>query len=121
MGGSAVRAVRRYVRESRPGQDRGGSGGALFLNHHGRPLSRTGVWKIVRRHVEGARAAGHTIGRVTPHTFRHSFATHLLQNGAGLASVQEMLGHADISTTQIYTHVDRSYLQEEHRRFHPRG
>lgn len=121
MGGSAVRAVRRYVREARTGQDRGDSGGAVFLNHHGRPLSRTGVWKIVRRHVEGARAAGQTIGRVTPHTFRHSFATHLLQNGAGLASVQEMLGHADISTTQIYTHVDRSYLQEEHRRYHPRG
>ena len=121
MGGSAVRAVRRYVRESRPNQDRGSSGGAVFLNHHGRPLSRTGAWKIVRRHVEGARAAGAAFGRVTPHTFRHSLATHLLENGAGLASVQEMLGHADISTTQIYTHVDRSYLQEEHRRYHPRG
>ncbi|MDH3296823.1 MAG: tyrosine recombinase XerD [Gemmatimonadota bacterium] len=121
MGGSAVRAVGRYLRDGRPARERGGSKGVVFLNHHGRPLSRTGAWKIVRRHVEAARAAGCRLGHVTPHTFRHSFATHLLEHGADLAAVQEMLGHADIATTQIYTHVDRSYLQEEHRRFHPRG
>jgi integrase/recombinase XerD len=121
LGGSAVRALQRYLREARPDQDRGESGGAVFLNHHGRQLSRTGAWKIVRRHVDAARAAGTRLGTVTPHTFRHSFATHLLENGAGLAAVQEMLGHADISTTQIYTHVDRSFLVEEHRRYHPRG
>jgi len=121
LGGSAVRAVQRYLREARPDQDRGQSQGFIFLNHHGRQLSRTGAWKIVRRHVDAARAAGTQLGKVTPHTFRHSFATHLLENGAGLAAVQEMLGHADISTTQIYTHVDRSFLVEEHRRFHPRG
>ncbi|MFQ5529562.1 MAG: site-specific tyrosine recombinase [Gemmatimonadota bacterium] len=121
LGGSAVRAVRRYLRDARPDQESGDSEGVLFLNHRGRQLSRTGAWKIVRRHVEAARAAGTHLGKVTPHTFRHSFATHLLEHGADLAAVQEMLGHADISTTQIYTHVDRSYLQEEHRRFHPRG
>jgi integrase/recombinase XerD len=122
LGGSAARAVRRYLRDTRPGLDtRGQSGGAVFLNHHGRPLSRTGAWKIVRRHVDAAKAAGARLGHVTPHTFRHTFATHLLENGADLAAVQEMLGHADISTTQIYTHVDRTYLREEHRRFHPRA
>ncbi|MGD8495662.1 MAG: site-specific tyrosine recombinase [Gemmatimonadales bacterium] len=122
MGGSAARAVRRYLRDTRPGLDvRGESGGAVFLNHHGRPLSRTGAWKIVRRHVDAAKAGGARLGHVTPHTFRHTFATHLLENGADLAAVQEMLGHADISTTQIYTHVDRTYLREEHRRFHPRA
>lgn len=122
LGGSAARAVRRYLRDTRPGLDtRGQSGGAVFLNRHGRPLSRTGAWKIVRRHVDAAKAAGARLGRVTPHTFRHTFATHLLENGADLAAVQEMLGHADISTTQIYTHVDRTYLREEHRRYHPRA
>lgn len=122
LGGSAARALQRYLRDTRPGLDtRGESEGAVFLNHHGRPLSRTGAWKIVRRHVDAAKAAGTRLGHVTPHTFRHTFATHLLENGADLAAVQEMLGHADISTTQIYTHVDRTYLREEHRRYHPRG
>lgn len=122
LGGSAARALQRYLRDTRPGLDsRGESDGAVFLNHHGRPLSRTGAWKIVRRHVDAAKAAGARLGPVTPHTFRHTFATHLLENGADLAAVQEMLGHADISTTQIYTHVDRTYLREEHRRYHPRA
>lgn len=117
IGGGAVRRLRRYLRERRPELDRGRSGGAVFLNQHGRPLSRMGAWKIVRKHVTNAGISK----RVTPHTFRHSFATHLLERGADLVAVQEMLGHADISTTQIYTHVDRTYLQEEHRRHHPRG
>jgi len=122
LGGSAARALQRYLRDTRPGLDaRGESDGAVFLNHHGRPLSRTGAWKIVRRHVDAAKAGGARLGPVTPHTFRHTFATHLLENGADLAAVQEMLGHADISTTQIYTHVDRTYLREEHRRYHPRA
>lgn len=122
LGGSAARALRRYLRDTRPGLDvRGESDGVVFLNHHGRPLSRTGAWKIVRRHVDAAKAGGARLGPVTPHTFRHTFATHLLENGADLAAVQEMLGHADISTTQIYTHVDRTYLREEHRRYHPRA
>ena len=88
----------------------------VFLSQTGRCYSRTGVWKMVGRLV---RAAGIT-RRVTPHTFRHSFATHLLEGGADLRVVQEMLGHADISTTEIYTRIDRDYIVAEHRRHHPR-
>jgi integrase/recombinase XerD len=117
VGSDARRALRRYLRESRIRLDRGASDGRVFLNHHGRPLSRMGVWKILRRYAEKAGLQK----RVTPHTLRHSFATHLLEGGADLASVQEMLGHADISTTEIYTHVDRGHLREVHRACHPRG
>lgn len=89
----------------------------LLLNRFGKPLSRMGAWKIVQRICAEAdiRVA------VSPHTFRHSFATHLIEAGADLRSVQEMLGHADISTTQIYTHLDQEYLKEVHRSFHPRN
>ncbi len=89
----------------------------LLLNRFGKPLSRMGAWKIVQRICAEAdiRTA------VSPHTFRHSFATHLIDAGADLRSVQEMLGHADISTTQIYTHLDQEYLKEVHRSFHPRN
>ena len=117
VGAAARSAARRYLRESRPDLDRGDGEGRIFLNLRGRPLSRMGVWKILRRHV--ARAGIEK--RVTPHTLRHSFATHLLEGGADLASVQEMLGHADISTTEIYTHVDRAHLRQVHRSHHPRG
>jgi integrase/recombinase XerD len=119
VGRAAVEALRTYLRDARPSLDRGqGRGeGVLFLNARGGGLTRMGVWKILRKHVE---RAGIT-RRVTPHTLRHSFATHLLEGGADLASVQEMLGHADISTTQIYTHVDRDYLRDVHRRYHPRS
>ena len=119
VGGAAVRAIERYLRELRGRLESGGGKGegALFLNARGGPLTRMGVWKILRKHVE---RAGIT-RKVTPHTLRHTFATHLLEGGADLAAVQEMLGHADISTTQIYTHVDRDYLRDVHRRYHPRS
>ncbi len=123
VGGGATRALRRYLETWREWLERPKtSQGALFLSQRGTPLSRTGAWNIVKDAVKHARGSGCEIRvEVTPHTFRHSFATHLLDRGADLVAVQEMLGHADISTTQIYTHVDRSYLQQEHRRYHPRA
>jgi len=117
VGGSATGAVAIYLRELRPRLERGKGAGVLFLNARGAPLSRMGAWKILRKYVQLARITK----AVTPHTLRHSFATHLLEGGADLRSVQEMLGHADISTTQIYTHVDREYLRSVHRQYHPRG
>jgi integrase/recombinase XerD len=117
IGRSALGALEVYMRELRPGLASDASEGAVFLNARGRPLTRMGVWKILRRHVQAAGIRK----RVTPHTLRHSFATHLLEGGADLAAVQEMLGHADISTTQIYTHVDREYLKDVHRKYHPRA
>jgi len=117
IGRRAIGAVAIYVRELRPRLERGGGKGVLFLNARGTPLTRMGAWKMLRKYVEKAGLEKH----VSPHTLRHSFATHLLEGGADLRAVQEMLGHADISTTQIYTHVDREYLRTVHRQFHPRG
>jgi integrase/recombinase XerD len=117
IGRRAIGALSIYLRETRPKLDRGEGEGRVFLNARGTPLTRMGVWKILRQHVEAAGIEKH----VSPHTLRHSFATHLLEGGADLVAVQEMLGHADISTTQIYTHVDRNYLAQEHRKFHPRA
>jgi integrase/recombinase XerD len=117
IGRSAIGAIATYVRELRPRLEKGEGKGVLFLNARGQPLSRMGAWKILRRYVE---RAGITKS-VSPHTLRHSFATHLLEGGADLRAVQEMLGHADISTTQIYTHVDREYLRQVHKQYHPRG
>jgi integrase/recombinase XerD len=117
IGRSAIGAVATYIRELRPRLEKGAGKGVLFLNARGEPLSRMGAWKILARHVEDAGIKKH----VSPHTLRHSFATHLLEGGADLRAVQEMLGHADISTTQIYTHVDREYLRKVHKQFHPRG
>ena len=116
IGGPALRALDRYLRETRPVLDVGKGQGLVFLTARGRPLGRESVWRLVR---EAARRAG--LQRdVSPHTLRHTFATHLIEGGADLAAVQELLGHVDISTTEIYTHVDREYLRDVHRRFHPR-
>ena len=117
IGRRALGTAALYGREIRPNLDRGRSERRFFLNARGRPLSRVGAWGIIKRCAKRAGIAK----RVTPHTLRHTFATHLLEGGADLRAVQEMLGHADLSTTQLYTHVDRDYLRTEHKRFHPRG
>ena len=117
IGRSAIGAVAVYQRELRPRLEQGHGKGILFLNARGRPLTRMGAWKILRKYVERAGIEK----PVSPHTLRHSFATHLLEGGADLRAVQEMLGHADISTTQIYTHIDREYLRTVHRQYHPRA
>ena len=118
IGKSALKWIAKYLNEVRGNLSKQGSGqDVLFLNARGRPMSRMAVWNIVRTYTtkSGIKKEVH------PHTFRHSFATHLLEGGADLRAVQEMLGHADIATTQIYTHIDREYLKEVHRTFHPRG
>jgi integrase/recombinase XerD len=117
IGRRAIGAIAIYLRELRPSLEKGEGKGVLFLNARGQPLSRMGAWKILRKYVD---QAGIT-KPVSPHTLRHSFATHLLEGGADLRAVQEMLGHVDISTTQIYTHVDREYLRTVHKQFHPRA
>jgi integrase/recombinase XerD len=116
VGRRALGAVSLYAREIRPTLDRGKTRGFLFLNARGSPLSRVGAWGVIKA---TARRAGLT-KRVTPHTLRHTFATHLLEGGADLRAVQEMLGHVDLSTTQLYTHVDRDYLRTVHKIYHPR-
>lgn len=115
LGSKVAATLRDYLRLE--WQAKGTRTDTVLLNRFGRPLSRMGAWKIVQRICEeaGIKTA------VSPHTFRHSFATHLIEAGADLRSVQEMLGHADISTTQIYTHLDQDYLREVHRSFHPRN
>ena len=117
LGRNTIGAVSVYLHQLRPTLDRGRGAGRVLLNARGEPLSRVGAWGIVKRSAERAGIRK----RVTPHTLRHSFATHLLEGGADLRAVQEMLGHADLSTTQIYTHVDREYLRSVHKQFHPRG
>lgn len=118
LGDIATEAVERYVqRERRILMKQKKTHKHVFVNHHGRPLSRQGFWKVLRTI---ATEAGFT-KQITPHTLRHSFATHLLENGADLRAVQEMLGHSDISTTQIYTHVTNKRLKEMYTEFHPRA
>lgn len=118
LGKPAIQATSRYLSEGRPKLYRSKyRNDVLFLNHHGKPLSRQGFWKILK---STAKKAG-IHKELTPHTLRHSFATHLLENGADLRAVQEMLGHADISTTQIYTHVTKTRLKDVYEKFHPRA
>ena len=116
-GALAVRTLERYLREVRPRLDKGRGQARVYLNARGNPMRRESIWKLVK---DSAKRAG-IAKNVSPHTLRHTFATHLVEGGADLAAVQELLGHVDISTTQIYTHVDREYLRDVHRRFHPRS
>jgi integrase/recombinase XerD len=123
IGKPAMHWIQEYqtkVRGKLSVKSRGGrrpTNDAVFLNWRGGPMTRAAVWNIVKEYTHLARISK----EVHPHTFRHSFATHLLEGGADLRAVQEMLGHADISTTQIYTQIDREFVQAEHRKYHPRG
>jgi integrase/recombinase XerD len=116
IGEVAIKFVRKYLKHSRPKLANSKSEETVFLNTRGERLSRMGVWKIIKKYTN----LSNIKKKVTPHVLRHSFATHLLEGGADLRAVQEMLGHKSISTTQIYTHLDRKYLKEVHRSCHPR-
>ena len=116
IGRTAIRAVKAYLRQSRPAIESSQSARALFLSRTGRPLDRTNVWRLVRKYAKRAGIKKH----LYPHTLRHSFATHMLAGGADLRVVQELLGHSNVTTTQVYLHVDQSRLKQIHREFHPR-
>jgi len=117
FGRAAAAALRTWLERGRPQLAPHARHDAVFVNARGGALSRMGWWKILHGHARGAGVTAH----VHPHALRHSFATHLLEGGADLRVVQELLGHADVTTTAIYTHLDRSYLREVHRQFHPRA
>lgn len=117
LGSVAARYVAEYLTRARAKLTRGENASALFVNQQGHRLTRQGFWKIIKKYARQGRIAK----VITPHTLRHSFATHLLENGADLRSVQELLGHADIATTQIYTHLTRTRLREIYDRTHPRA
>lgn len=117
IGEHAKHKLDLYIKTARPALLKNLTSPYLFLGRAGRPMTRQGFWKIVKNY---ALAAG-CDKKITPHTFRHSFASHLLEGGADLRAVQMMLGHADISTTQIYTHVTRDHMKHMHEKYHPRG
>jgi len=117
IGGAARRALQGYLKGPRSLMAQKSTQATLFLGRGGRGITRQGFWKILRKH---AQATGIN-KRITPHMLRHSFATHLLERGADLRSVQSMLGHVDIATTQVYTHVSRQHLKQQHQKYHPRG
>ncbi|WP_026675051.1 site-specific tyrosine recombinase XerD [Alkalihalobacterium bogoriense] len=117
LGSHATKSMNDYLEHSRPTMLKKNSHHKVFVNHTGKPLSRQGFWKILKILAKKAKIEK----ELTPHTLRHSFATHLLENGADLRAVQEMLGHADISTTQIYTHVTKTRLKDVYAQFHPRA
>lgn len=117
LGKKAREAIGIYLTKSRPKVAGPAAGDALFLSRLGKKMSRQAVWSLLKIYARQANIKK----TIKPHTMRHTFATHLLEHGADLRSVQEMLGHADISTTQIYTHVDKERLRSVHKQFHPRG
>lgn len=117
LGRTAATAIQEYLDKGRPQFIKNQREESLFVNHHGRRLTRQGFWKILK----GLSKEAGIEKELTPHTLRHSFATHLLENGADLRAVQEMLGHSDISTTQIYTHVTKTRLKDVYSQFHPRA
>jgi integrase/recombinase XerD len=117
IGQAALRALRIYLERGRPGLVKGGPEAHLFVNFRGGQLTRQGLYKIVRRHALTAGLADH----MSPHTLRHTFATHLLAGGCDLRSVQEMLGHADVATTQLYTHLSSERLKDVYFQAHPRA
>jgi integrase/recombinase XerD len=117
IGQSALRALRIYLERGRPNLVKGRPERHLFVNFRGGTLTRQGLYKIVRRHAQAAGLAD----RMSPHTLRHTFATHLLAGGCDLRSVQEMLGHADVATTQLYTHLSSERLKDVYFRAHPRA
>jgi integrase/recombinase XerD len=117
VGQSALAFTSLYINEGRPKLIKRSMTNVLFVNRSGRALTRQGFWKILKKYATKAGLGN----KVHPHTFRHSFATHLLEGGADLRSVQVMLGHSDIATTQIYTHVTRERLKDIHKKYHPRG
>lgn len=118
IGSSAISWLQQYLKEVRPLLAKSAkSANIVFLNRRGTLFSRMGIWKILKGYADKAEISK----PVYPHIFRHSFATHLLEGGADLRAVQEMLGHTDIAVTQIYTHIDKDYVKAEHQRYHPRG
>lgn len=117
LGRAAAKAISEYINKGRPLLLKGKSSPYLFISRLGKPFTRGWLWCLVKRYIAEAGIKK----RVSPHTLRHSFATHILSQGADLRVIQELLGHSNISTTQIYTHVDRNRLKEVHRKFHPRG
>jgi integrase/recombinase XerD len=116
IGKHAKKWLKKYLENIRFNLNKGAGENYVFLNKSGRQLSRQSIWKMIKKYGKI-----NAISKISPHTFRHSFATHLLEGGADLRSVQEMLGHVDISTTQIYTQLNRKILKEIHKKYHPRG
>jgi len=117
FGDAAKIAIEDYLLRVRPSLSKKTQSTDLFLTRRGTAMTRQGFWKILKKYITKAKISGN----VSPHTLRHAFATHLLERGADLRSVQQMLGHSDISSTQIYTHILKERMREVHDRFHPRG